>query len=115
MYKQQHNITLVKGDTLNFDLDMSYGSWDALDITGYIFRLGIYISEDQIYRKEVSSHDDPVNGQAGDLKFTPEETKDMPVGTYKYDIEMQNASGDVYTFVQGNIVINEWFAWSVTI
>ena len=86
-------IILTKGDTASMFVEVKY-----LDNTPY------NVKEDDTITltvKKTPSSAPSIVKQAGEqyIVFKPEDTSDMSTGLYTYDIQLENADGDIYTIV----------------
>jgi len=94
------------GDSIPFEFVFTDASGAVLDLTGALLSFTIKSSlsdEDAaaVYKKDVSSHDDAVNGETS-FVVPAAETADLD-GEYYYDIQIVWANGRVNTILDGII------------
>jgi len=87
-----------------------------IDITGYDFTLQarVNISDTGLPAFELSVTNgritliEPLNGKI-ELKVTDEDTgtTEFPVGTYVYDLQQEDLSGNKKLLISGNIIVRE--------
>ena len=94
-----NDIQLTRGDTAYIDLNI-------LDQTGspYVLDEG-----DEVHaqiRKKANDGELILDGNITVSEGVPvwtlthDETKDIPIGTYVYDVELVTSSGEVFTFIE---------------
>lgn len=96
------NLEAIRGDTKTFNITVS----NNINVTGYTFRLTVKKPEDfettdaqavltKSWNTHQGNHQTSVTLTATDTAFA--------IGSYKYDIQMSNVAGNVYT-----ILIGDW-------
>ena len=87
------NIELTRGDTAELSLDVKKNDGTAYDFSNDTAVLTVKsstITSEIMFQKTFSS---------GEIKINPEDTASMKYGTYKYDVQITTAGGDVYTVI----------------
>jgi len=96
-----YNTTAIRGDTKTFTINVP-----DIDITGYTFRLTVKniddVAGDDTSALLAVNWDTHINNFETAITLTATQTA-FATGTYKYDIQMSNAGGTVYT-----LIIGEW-------
>lgn len=89
-------ISLTRGDTLRtiVEINLEDGSPYIPDLGDVItFGLKYTINDTEcIFEKNI-----PIDTM--ELHIAPEDTKELPYGSYVYDVQIQFAGGDIYTFI----------------
>ena len=89
------NISLTRGDTLYVQLRITKDEEEYTPVAGDTFRFAL--------KKKVTDAEPLIlkNIPADTLilKIEPEDTKTLPFGSYRYDIEYTSVDGDVDTFI----------------
>jgi len=96
-----YNITAIRGDTKTFNIDVP-----DINISAYTFRLTIKNIDDNSTDDTTAllavSWNTHLNNFETSITLTATQTA-FATGTYKYDVQMSNAGGTVYT-----LIIGEW-------
>lgn len=88
-------ITLTRGDTMRLDVSISDRNGNAYTpVEGDTITFGLSKSIDD---EPLLLVDIPYDTMV--LHIKPEDTKSLDYGTYYYDMQIQLANGDVYTFI----------------
>lgn len=90
------SISITKGDSLNCKLDLSYHT----DGRPYIPKVGDKITfgmRRKYQSQSIFTKDIPIDTLI--LQLLPEDTKDLEIGSYLYDIQIEYGSGMVDTFI----------------
>ena len=89
-------ISLTRGDTLKLNIILERGDEtyvpDPEDTIRFALKKRIGDNEPLLILKGV-----PIDTLI--LKLDPEDTKELDYGTYKYDLELTTADGEVVTFI----------------
>lgn len=99
-------ITMTRGDTLVLDLHLTKDDEEYVPKSGDYIRFAMskkFLSEsgyELILTKEIPT-------DSLQLQLDPEDTKDLAYGSYNYDIQLTDASGDVDTFILSKITITK--------
>jgi len=122
------DITCRRGDSFALDLDVNDSDGDALNMTGYTFKMEVRTSDtintDDLTNSAIilstEDSDDSNNKQivpttaaddleAGDVSFTVSATnmKGVNGGAYVYDIQAIDAQSKVTTWLYGAFIVNE--------
>lgn len=89
------NISLTRGDTLRVTVNIEQGGVPYVPNPGDRIRFAMkrrIDDEEPIILKDI-----PTDTLL--LRLESEDTKNLPFGTYKYDIELTTVDGDVDTFI----------------
>lgn len=100
-----------RGTTVYFDIEYLKNQ-DPVSLVGATLYFTVKdneydkITDDNsaLIKKTVSSHTDAENGKSV-IKLTPQDTWVKP-GTYRYDVQVKEANGDVFELLEGNFVID---------
>lgn len=97
------NITMVKGDTLSFGIEID--GLDGQDLESAFFTCkAIPTSDDFIFKKSLE-HGITNNGDGTyTVRVAPADTEDVTAGAYYYDCQI-GVNGDVYTILIGLLTI----------
>lgn len=102
MYEVSGNeIKLVRGDTFYAIVEVYDGTEPYTPVEGDVIRFAMkhkYSDEECLILKTIPN-DTLI------LKLEPEDTKELPVRTYVYDIEITRVNGDVDTFIRGALTL----------
>lgn len=97
-------ITMVKGDTLSFGIEIQdqYGAWMDIDGAVFVARKTYTNTTSNIFEKTLS--DGIVRESAGHytVRVAPEDTADAEAGRYFYQFRVTKNS-DAYTIMRGII------------
>lgn len=94
------SIALTKGDTFKCEITIYQDGTEYELQQGDVVRFAMkknYASADVLITKELPS--------TLLLTLAPEDTKNLAVGDYVYDIELTTAGGDVDTFIKGTLTL----------
>ena len=95
------NLEVIRGDTKTFNITVS----NNVNVSGFTFRLTVKKLDDfettdaqalltKSWTNHQGNHQTSVTLTATDTSFA--------IGSYKYDIQMSNVAGTVYTFLIGD-------------
>lgn len=88
-------ITLTRGDSGEFTLTVKDASGNSYDFSHDTVRFGVKRSPlDTTAAVLVKTFD-----ENGKIAFTPDDTKSMEFGDYRYDVEVETQDGAVYTVI----------------
>lgn len=104
MFKISGNkISLTRGDSLYLDVklfkDKVAYTPEANDTIRFTMKKNIS-DEESILEKQLD-----INGDVATLHIEPDDTKYLQFGRYKYDMELNDSMGDVYTFIIGEFEV----------
>lgn len=88
-------ITMTRGDTLSLTIGVKQGEEDYQVQEGDVIRFAMkrsYSDAEPLIVKQIGTDDLA-------LQLDPEDTKDLPFGSYVYDIEITMEDGTVDTFI----------------
>ena len=94
---QNENITLVRGDTLSFGIVM-YGDVQTLDTA--FFTIKKDYNDSPLVQKSIGDGIASYEDGEYTVRVTPEDTKDLELGRYYYDLQVSNG-GDDFTILRG--------------
>lgn len=100
---EDQNITLTRGDTGFFEISLQSSNGEAYtpqEGDRLRFALGKSWGKDTILVKEI-----PLDTCV--LEIEPEDTKELPFKTYKYDIEFTDSLGHVSTIILGDFIVSK--------
>lgn len=101
-------LKIVRGDTINFNLEITDESGNAIDLTG--LSVGLYIVDKEnpssiILEKVQASHDDATSGKTH-IVLTSSETKRLQSDKqYLYEFKLFDNSGYVKTIGTGLMTV----------
>lgn len=102
--RRQDTIELYKGDTLNVEFTVNWETGSPVDLTFFKARfvvIGTSISKDSANPSEITILTPYDLGQM-QVHLLPADTTALTANReYKYDAEIYDVSGNVYTFAQG--------------
>lgn len=122
------DITCRRGDSFALDLDVTDSSGDALDMTGYTFKMEVRTTDtidvtelansailltttdtSNTNNKQIVPTSDADDLEAGDVAFTvtAANMKGVTGGAYVYDIQAVDGTGKVTTWLYGAFIVNE--------
>ena len=90
-----HNISLTRGDTLRVQLHLTKNDEEYIPVAGDSIRFAL--------KKKVTDSEPliikaiPIDTLI--LEVEPNDTKPLAFGSYRYDIQITTADGDVDTFI----------------
>ena len=98
------DLFVFRGDSKSYNLTFKDSDGVAIDITGYTIKFTVKENKDDtqanaIIKKVVTTHSDPTNGITAVTLSTSD--TDLTVKDYYYDFEMEDASGNITTFLEG--------------
>jgi len=97
-------ITLTRGDTFMAQVSITDADGNAYNpVEGDAIRFAMkkqYTDPEPLLIKQI-----PIDTMK--LIIDPDDTKKLAFDTYKYDIELTKASGDVDTFINGRLKLTE--------
>ena len=96
------NITMVKGDTLAFGMEIE-GLNQDLD-TCYFSCKKDPTDNDYIFQKELEDGIEKVSSGVYRIRVAPSDTKNVEIGNYYYDLQI-GVNGDVFTILKGVLKI----------
>ena len=103
---QNQNITMVKGDTLSFDVQIFDENGDAMVIdSAYITCKKRPNSTDKVFQKSLGNGIVQSDGLLL-VRVAPEDTQDAEAGEYFYDFQIGIAE-DIYTIMIGILSLEQ--------
>lgn len=104
-------LSAFKGDDVDIDITVTDSSDNAIDITGWTiwFTAKNKATDDDsdavIGPKSVTSHTDAANGESK-IQLTNSDM-DVDSGSYEYDIQTDDGSGNITTWGKGRFRVKE--------
>lgn len=92
-------ITMVRGDTFVAVINLSRGGESYIPSNNDIIRFAARRSGE--VRPRITKI---VPIDTLELCLSPEDTKDLPGGLYKYDLEIEFENGDIDTFISNGVL-----------
>jgi len=108
----EQNLEMYRGDDRKFRVFAQEADGTAIDITGALeiyFSLKKKLSDTSyLFQKTKTGGgivvNTPTNGEIA-ITIDNADTNSMPAGTYKYDVQLNDAAGKIHTIAIGNFVI----------
>lgn len=99
----ESNITMIKGDTLSFGIEIDGLEGQSLD-SAYFTCKNVPTSDEYIFRKKL--WDGIHNNMDGTytVRVAPADTANVTAGVYYYDLQI-GINGDVFTVLLGLLTI----------
>ena len=99
----ESNITMIKGDTLSFGIEIE--GLDGQDLeSAYFTCKEILTAEQTIFQKSLSNGITKVDDGKYVVRVAPEDTENVVAGEYWYDCEI-GINNDIYTILLGALTI----------
>lgn len=96
-------ITMVKGDTLSFGIELADETGAPVDITDAVFvARKTYNATASVFEKTLGNGITKVDDGIYSVRVAPEDTSDNDAGRYYYQFKVMKNS-DVYTIMRGII------------
>ncbi len=94
-------ITMFKGDTLSFSLEVEDQDGQPLDVDGAFMTCRKNITDEiPLFQKTLGTGIDRVQAGVYSVRVRPDETMDAVAGKYFYDFRVEK-NGDVFTLMSG--------------
>ena len=105
---QDHNITMVRGNTLSFGVEVVDQYGEALDIDSATFTCRSNTSSTPSFQKTLGNGITRDSAGKYVVRVAPTDTSSMAVGRYRYEFNVGKNS-DVFTIMRGvlDILKNE--------
>lgn len=110
-------ITMTRGDTARIEVQMQYeNDTPYMAYYGDVIRFTVKKNYDDsrplivkdIMARQDDSEDALTIVDSVELHIAPEDTRDLPYGQYKYDIQLLRVNGDIDTFIdRGTLILTE--------
>lgn len=97
-------ITMVRGDTLSFGMEIS-GLDDDLD-TAYMTCKKTLADERVVFKKSLGNGISKIGDGQYAVRVAPEDTMDLESGKYFYDLQI-GVNGDIFTVKKGVLEIED--------
>ena len=99
------NIKMVRGDTFSFGIEYAFDDESSQDLeTCYFSCKKNPNDEEYIFQKSLSDGISKVSNGKYRVRVAPEDTDDVEVGNYLYDLEF-GLNGDIFTIIKGILTI----------
>jgi len=100
---------IYRGDDKTYTLEFLKDDGSPIDITGwkiyFTMKQHLNMSDDRAGVKvDVTTHDDPVNGKTS-IYLSKEDTTDLLLCVYFFDIQVKKVGGDILTVMAGKIKV----------
>jgi len=100
---------LYRGDSREYTLSFTKNDGSKIPITGWkiYFTLKKYAWKADIdadLKKDITVHSNPLEGETK-ITLTTEDTKNLGMGIYNFDIQIKKANGTVLTLLKGKLEI----------
>lgn len=111
------DLTATKGDTWPITVTITDSAGAAVDITGgkLYFTVKTKYSDadsDAVITMTQTSHDSPTNGISS-FDVTSTSTINVNEGTYVFDLQLKDVTGQIFTVKRGTILVNSHATISV--
>lgn len=101
-----NNLKMVRGDTFSFGFEYSFDDETSQDLeTCYLSCKKNEDDEEYVFQKSLSDGISKVNSGQYRIRIAPEDTEDVEVGNYFYDLEI-GLNGDKFTLLKGILKID---------
>jgi len=106
----EHDLEpLYRRDSREYNLTFTKSNGEPIPITDWKIYFTIklsYIDADSkaVIRKDINTHDDPINGKTK-IILLPDDTKDIKPDEYWYDIQIKRGEDNILTVIWGRIKI----------
>lgn len=98
------SIIMVRGDTLAFDMKLTDL---AATVESIYFSVKRKAKDDEyVFQKSLDDGITETVTNTYRVRVAPEDTADLPAGTYSYDLQLGLGS-DIYTILMGNLTLKQ--------
>ena len=104
----KYSFVIEQGATLNFQIDWTDSDGNPIDLTGYHARMQVrptVASETVIIELTTENGRITLLDNTVTLDISADDTEALPVGAYKYDLEIQTGA-EVIRLVQGSFTVS---------
>ena len=99
----EQNLTMVRGDTLSFDLVLS--DLDGSTVTSIFFTAKKKATDETpVFQKSLGDGISLLEGSTYRVRVAPEDTAGVAAGKYAYDLQIGVLS-DIYTVLMGTLQV----------
>lgn len=103
---QDQNITMVKGDTLSFDVQVMDENGEPMNVdSAFMTCKKIPTSEDVVFQKSLGSGITQTDGYLV-VRVAPDDTKEVDAGEYFYDLQIGKYD-DIFTIMIGVLTLQQ--------
>ncbi len=101
---------VIRGDSHTINLSVIHSDNTPVDLTGGTVFFTVNASDDPtddtgaVIEKSVTSHTDPTAGLTS-IALAPDDTNSITPGTYFYDVQIKDASGNISSLPQDKFVL----------
>ena len=104
---ENKNITMTKGDTLSFVVEISDQEKEPLDVeTAFFTCKKNFTDEVNVFKKSIGSGITRMDAGQYTVRVAPEDTESIEAGKYFYDLQV-GLNSDVFTIMKGIIEIEQ--------
>jgi hypothetical protein len=104
---KRYDIKIYQGDTFRFTLVLKDALDELVNLTGYTGKAQFRASIGSSLVQELSvTFPTPANGEVV-ISLTAAQTNNIPGGSYKWDLELTDASSNVRTLIGGIVEVIE--------
>jgi hypothetical protein len=101
---QNYDLVIYKGDYFNTSVVIKDNSGVPINLTGYTAKCSIKASASASTSYDATCTVDATNGYV-DITFPSSVTKDIAAGSYVWDFQVTNPSGNVRTYLAGDVTV----------
>lgn len=103
---ENKNITMVRGDTLSFNVEVTDGNGEIIEVDSAHFTCKKISTDDSnVFRKAlgdgISQNEDGMT-----VRVAPEDTRNVNAGQYFYDMQI-GVGEDIFTILKGVLEIEQ--------
>jgi hypothetical protein len=100
---------IYRGDDYTLSVEVKDADGNAYDLTGCTLFHTVKENEsdsddDAVIKSDVTTHTDPTNGES-EIDVPDTDTDDLTPGDYYYDVQLKDASGNIYTLEKGVMTV----------
>jgi hypothetical protein len=103
---QNQNITMVKGDTLSFNIQIMDENGEPMEVDSvYMTCKKIPTSDDKVFQKSLEEGISQADGMLT-VRVSPADTQEADAGEYFYDVQI-GAGDDIFTIMIGILTLEQ--------
>ena len=101
IHKYTNQIDLTRGNTMRTEIGIETDEGEYVPESGDVITFSV---------KKKPNYNNPIiekiiSNDTMLLELSPEDTKNLEKGSYDYDVTISLETGDVYTFIEGKLVL----------